>query len=49
MTHYDHNHTKTRMASEIIVAWECTRLPPPLVSGVFIVPVANGKEVCVSM
>ena len=51
MIHYDPSHTMTRMASEVIVnvAWECTWLPPPLVSVVFIVPVAKGKEVCVSM
>ena len=51
MIHYDPSHTMTRMASEVIVnvAWECTQLPPPLVSVVFIVPVAKGKEVCVSM
>ena len=51
MIHYDPSHTMTTMASEVIVnvAWECTWLPPPLVSVVFSVPVAKEKEVNVSV
>ena len=47
MTHYDHSHTITMMASEMIIngSWECTRLPLPLVSVLLIVPAAMGKEV----
>ena len=47
MTHYDHSHTMTKMASEMIVngAWECTQLSLPLVSVLLIVPAAMGKEV----